>query len=112
MDKKQWYTAHFESRLRGRYITLEHIMPLMKSYKDCIEISIAGYSELGKEIPLIKIGRGGHIVLGWSQMHGNEATTTKAIFDFIKFICQKEYFQVEIEQFRAKHFFYIPDTES
>jgi len=107
MKYKQWYSSHFESRLKGRYVTLEHIMPLLKSHEDFIEISNAGYSELGNQIPLIKIGKGNHVVLGWSQMHGNESTTTKSIFDFIKFISQKEFFQDEIKQFLDQNSFFI-----
>ncbi len=107
MNYKQWYSAHFESRLKGRYITLDHIMPLLKSYEDFVEVSTAGYSELGREIPLIKIGNGEHVVLAWSQMHGNESTTTRALFDFIKFIGQKEFFQDEIKRFLNLNSFYI-----
>jgi hypothetical protein len=107
MDYKQWYSAHYESRLKGRYITLGHIFPLLKSYEDFIEISVVGYSELGQEIPLIKIGRGKHVVLAWSQMHGNESTTTKALFDFLKFIGQEEFFQNEIKEFLDQNSFYI-----
>ena len=107
MNYKQWYSAHFESRLMGRYINLDHILPLLKPYENFIEISTAGTSELGREIPLLKIGNGECIVLAWSQMHGNESTTTKALFDFIKFIGQKEFFQDEIKQFLEKNSFYI-----
>jgi hypothetical protein len=107
MDYKQWYKAHFESRLKARYITLDHISPLLKSCEDFIEISTAGYSELGREIPLIKIGNGEHIVLAWSQMHGNESTTTKALFDFIKFISQKDFFQNKIKRFLEQYTFFI-----
>ena len=109
MDYKSWYEAHSESRLNGRYITLEQLGPVIESYKNLIEISSAGSSELGKDIPLFKIGNGNNIVLGWSQMHGNEATTTKAIFDFIKFITQKDEFQREITHFlRSFTLFIIP----
>ena len=109
MDYNSWYEAHSESRLSGRYITLDHLSPVIDSYKNLIEISSAGSSELGKDIPLIKIGNGNKIVLGWSQMHGNEATTTKAIFDFIKFITQKDEFQGEITRFlRSFTLFIIP----
>lgn len=107
MKYKQWYSAHFESRLKGRYITLDHIIPLLKLHEDFIEISTAGYSELGREIPLIKIGNGKHVILAWSQMHGNESTTTKALFDFIKFIFQKEFFQNEIKQFLEHNSLFI-----
>lgn len=99
MDLTSWYSSNFESRLKGRYITLEHLRPLLDTYQDKFEISVIGFSEQGKEIPLIKIGKGSKVVLAWSQMHGNESTTTKAVFDFLKFISQKSSFQSDIERF-------------
>jgi hypothetical protein len=107
MNYKQWYKAHYEARLHGRYITLEHLMPLLKLDHECIKISCAGYSVMKQEIPLVRIGKGQKVVLGWSQMHGNESTTTKAIFDFIKFIGQKDLYQSEIKQFLETYSFYI-----
>ncbi len=107
MKINSWYREHFEFRLSGRYVTMQHIYPLLDMYKLKYEISIPGISELGQDIPLIKIGTGSEIVLGWSQMHGNESTTTKAIFDFLKFVSQKEYFQVEIKKFLDKYTFYV-----
>ncbi len=94
-----WYHDNFEFKLSGRFITLDHISPLLEIYKLGLEISEVGYSEKGLPIPLIKIGNGPEVVLGWSQMHGNESTTTKALFDFIKFINQKDFLQKEIEIF-------------
>lgn len=107
MDYKSWYKSHFESRLTGRYIRLEDLNEVLETSQDFVEISMAGVSELGKNIPLLKIGKGKIIVLGWSQMHGNESTTTKAIFDFLKFIGQKEFFQKEITKFLENFTFYI-----
>ena len=107
MDYKSWYTSHFESRLGGRYIRLEDINMVLATSSDFIEISTAGVSEFEKNIPLLKIGSGKKVVLGWSQMHGNESTTTKAIFDFLKFIGQKEFFQKEIGLFLENFTFYI-----
>ncbi|PHS64150.1 MAG: peptidase M14 [Flavobacterium sp.] len=99
MKIEAWYSENFESDLSGRYITLNHINPLLKKYKNNFEISILGTSELGKNISLIKIGSGKKRILAWSQMHGNESTTTKSIFDFLKFISQKEVLQDEISNF-------------
>ncbi|SRX55827.1 M14 family zinc carboxypeptidase [Aequorivita sp. CIP111184] len=107
MKIESWYTNNFEFQLTGRYITLQSIFPLLDMYKLNYEISIPGISESGKDIPLIKIGKGPKIVLGWSQMHGNESTTTKAVFDFLKFISQKNVFQSEIQLFLKNYTFYI-----
>ena len=99
MDITSWYASHFEPQLQGRYITLESIFPLLDVYKNIYEISILGESEMHRDIPLIKMGSGNKVVLAWSQMHGNESTTTKAIFDFLKLLSQKFYFQNEIKRF-------------
>jgi hypothetical protein len=107
MKIEAWYSENFESKLNGRYITLEHINPLLKSYKNDFEISILGASEFDKEIPLLKIGSGKKRILAWSQMHGNETTTTKSIFDFLKFLSQKELFQEEISNFLKNNTLYL-----
>lgn len=107
MKIEDWYAHNFETYLKGRYITMDHINPLLDKYKNYLEISVAGLSENGLVIPLIKIGHGKKVVLGWSQMHGNESTTTKAIFDFLRFINQKDDFQKEIELFLKTYSFYI-----
>ncbi|MDX1471542.1 MAG: M14 family zinc carboxypeptidase, partial [Flavobacteriaceae bacterium] len=46
-------------------------------------INVIGYSVKGKEIHSLEVGNGKTRVLMWSQMHGNETTTTKAIFDLL-----------------------------
>ncbi len=107
MKIEAWYSRNFESRLGGRYITLKHINPLLKEYTNSFIISSAGISELGKDIPLLKIGSGKKIILAWSQMHGNETTTTKSIFDFLKFLVQKDVFKAEIRNFLDIYTLYI-----
>jgi hypothetical protein len=86
MQITSWYTRNFEDRLKGRYITINHILPILDHYREVFNVSVAGFSENGVEIPLVSFGQGGEKVLIWSQMHGNESTTTKALFDFFKFI--------------------------
>jgi hypothetical protein len=68
--------------LFGRYITLKHIEPLLAKYPT----TTVGHSVLGKPIYKLLLGTGKTKVFMWSQMHGNEATTTKALFDFINFL--------------------------
>ena len=107
MKIEAWYSNNFESKISGRYITLEHIKPLLEYYKKNYEISIIGVSELGKDIPMLKIGAGKKKVLAWSQMHGNETTTTKSFFDFLKFISQKDAFKDEIRDFLNNFTLYV-----
>ena len=107
MTIENWYSENFESNLKGRYIEPTSIKPLIENYKTVFDISVPGQSEMGLDIPLIKLGHGKKVVLAWSQMHGNESTTTKAVFDFLKFIGQKQYFQNEIGKFLNAHTLYI-----
>ncbi|MGB1268911.1 MAG: M14 family zinc carboxypeptidase [Flavobacteriaceae bacterium] len=71
-----------EEKLSGRYITNKHIEPLIDVLKDFIEVENVGVSVDKKPIYALKFGAGKKRILAWSQMHGNESTTTKALFDF------------------------------
>jgi len=106
MEISSWYTNHFDARLKGRYLHLKQIDPILDLYEDVFSISIIGVSENHKNIRCVKIGSGKKVVLAWSQMHGNESTTTKALFDFFQFLSQKQHFQKEIETFLNTYTFY------
>ena len=85
-QESNWHKNHKEKRLFGRYITLEKVTPLLEEITAFFQVNVAGYSVQNRPIHTIKIGRGTTKILMWSQMHGNESTTTKAVFDFIKSI--------------------------
>jgi|TARA_R100000479_G_scaffold70100_3_gene33847 hypothetical protein len=106
MEITEAYKSFFLAPIQGRYIALKHIMPLLKNNSK-IELFKTGVSEKGKEIPVLKIGKGSKKVLAWSQMHGNESTTTKAVFDFLSCIDQKEVFQKEINTFIESYSVYL-----
>ena len=71
--------------ISGRYIHLKHIEPLLLSDNRRRQTSIIGHSVLGKPIYKYVFGMGKIKILMWSQMHGNESTTTKAVFDMLNF---------------------------
>lgn len=79
---KSLYLNNKEVRLSHRYITNNHIKPVLDSLGDQINIETIGQSVLKDDIYAFKIGNGQKRILMWSQMHGNESTTTKAVFDF------------------------------
>jgi len=79
------FKTHKESTLFGRYINTEHITPLLKKHARNFKIEVIGQSVLEESIYSIKIGFGKKKILMWSQMHGNESTTTKSIFDLLNF---------------------------
>ncbi|MCA0132678.1 M14 family metallopeptidase [Winogradskyella alexanderae] len=74
-----------ESSLQGRYITNKSIEKCLKKFSKA-EISTIGFSVEKQPIYLVKYGSGAKRVLMWSQMHGNESTTTKALFDTFNFL--------------------------
>jgi len=76
------YNSFKEHKLQGRYITNTHIKPLNDQHENIIEIQKVGLSVQKKTISSYVFGTGEKRILVWSQMHGNESTTTKALFDF------------------------------
>ena len=86
MDYLQLATQYLESNLKGKYIHLDTILPLLESLKNHFEIIEIGNSVQSRPIHQVKIGSGKTKILMWSQMHGNESTTTKGLFDFFNFL--------------------------
>jgi hypothetical protein len=79
------YNALKATALENRYITNAHIEPLITSLTKRFSQIILGTSEGGLPVHAIQIGNGSKRILIWSQMHGNESTTTKAIFDLFNY---------------------------
>lgn len=86
MNYEQIFEANKENRLSGRYLTNKHIEPILEELKDKFEIGVIGHSVLAKPIYSIKVGTGAVKIFMWSQMHGNESTTTKAVFDLLNIL--------------------------
>lgn len=80
------YQKYKEQTISGRYITLDHIESLLQKCSSTGDLKIVGNSVLGKPIYKYSIGTGKIRIFMWSQMHGNESTTTKALFDFFNFL--------------------------
>lgn len=78
---ENWFKTYKSKELYGRYINLLAIQPLIENLSNEIHVETLGYSENNQPIHLIKVGQGAKKLLLWSQMHGNESTTTKAVFD-------------------------------
>ena len=83
---KTLFDSYKEIGLKNRYIHNDHIQPLLSHLKKYFIVEQIGKSVLGQPIHSIKIGAGSKKILMWSQMHGNESTTTKAIFDICNVI--------------------------
>ena len=63
---------------------LRWLRPLQE--RQVFEMVPAGKSAEGRDISLLKLGRGKTSVMLWSQMHGDEATATMAIVDMMNFL--------------------------
>lgn len=80
---KSLHQRHKEDSLYHRYITNKHIESLLEKMSGSLLVETIGESVLKDSIYGVKIGNGNKRILMWSQMHGNESTTTKALFDLL-----------------------------
>jgi hypothetical protein len=83
MNLEQLFKQYKEESIQGRYITLDAIFPLLNKMNTNNQLMVIGKSVLDKPIYGHQIGEGKTRIFLWSQMHGNESTTTKALFDFL-----------------------------
>ena len=81
--------------MKDRYINYDEIRKTItgKSIFKNFDHQVIGYSVNNLPIHAIDIGNGKTKILLWSQMHGNESTTTKAILDFFNFILKEKHLQ-------------------
>lgn len=86
MDWMEYFKADYlkfrEENMEGRFLPYSKLKQLLdKKFPNKIAL---GKSFLKREIFLLKIGKGEKKVLAWSQMHGNETTGTRAMFDVME----------------------------
>jgi hypothetical protein len=67
--------------VQGRYVTSGHIAPFLAQLSKTHSVAQIGLSVAQRPIHVITLGTGPVRILMWSQMHGNESTTTKAVLD-------------------------------
>ena len=92
---KNIFEEQKESSLFGKWITFENIENLFQKHQAIFEMKQLGFSEQERPIYTLKIGSGAKRILLWSQMHGNESTATRALFDL--FNCFSNTTSVELE---------------
>lgn len=86
MNFEQLANTYTFSQLSGRYINLDRIEPLLQQFNTQNQLKVAGESVQNRPIYSYTIGHGSTRILMWSQMHGNESTTTKALFDLLNLL--------------------------
>ena len=80
------YDTYKESALFDRYIHTKTILPLLQKQPLQYKLEAIGASVNDETIYALTFGSGPKKILMWSQMHGNESTTTKALFDIFNFL--------------------------
>ena len=75
------YASFKNPNLYGRYITYNDLAPELENLSPGFLVEKIGESVLKTPIHSVTFGNGPTRILAWSQMHGNESTTTKAVFD-------------------------------
>ncbi len=86
---RQLYDAHDtykDSTFRHRRFKHRDIVPVLQQLGNPLSVSQVGTSREGRSIHQVKAGTGSIPVLLWSQMHGDEATATMALFDIFRFL--------------------------
>ena len=78
--------------MSSKYLTNDdlHLNRLNSKFK----ISKIGCSVNNEDINVVKVGNGNIKVLAWSQMHGNESTSTKSLLDFINALNNDEFVNI------------------
>ena len=78
---KNWFKTYKEKTLFHRYIYSKNMVELLENLPSFFSVETIGKSVLNEAIFSVTFGTGSKKILMWSQMHGNESTTTKALFD-------------------------------
>jgi len=86
-DYSHYKHADFSKRYLSYSAIKNYLFELEKS--STFKLKTIGYSVNKESIFSVSLGTGKTNILMWSQMHGNESTTTKAVLDFLH-ACEKE----------------------
>src|SRR5215217_3434278 len=82
------YSSFEEKALTTRFFKHEDIILLINQLPSTFSVTQLGTSVKGRSINAVKWGNGKTKVMLWSQMHGDEATGTMALFDLFNFLQQ------------------------
>lgn len=92
-----------------RYYPPQKFMDAYAKLSNVPPLDIIGYSVKHRPIYATTIGKGKHKILAWSQMHGNETTTTRALVELVHLLSEPQK-QGESEQFCLRVIFQLnPD---
>ncbi|WP_432671253.1 M14 family metallopeptidase [Flavobacterium sp. SM2513] len=86
MEYENLHLKYKQPTIKGRYLNLGMITPILNAMNTNNQLQILGNSVQGRPIYKYEIGHGATKILMWSQMHGNESTTTKGLLDFMNML--------------------------
>ncbi|MFT6268352.1 MAG: putative deacylase [Alphaproteobacteria bacterium] len=77
--------SHLLPQLNKSHLVQSDIAPLIHLLKNepLVTVQLIGHSFERRPIHLLTLGQGPIVIFAWTQMHGNEATATAAVFDLI-----------------------------
>lgn len=86
------YQLYFEQDFRHRWLRPHHLYEKLEKYRNHQDLIIekVGMSFQGRDIHITKWGNGPITVLCWTQMHGNEPTSTMAVVDLLNFLLAQD----------------------
>lgn len=85
MDRSDYETYRIHE-ISGRYLPPDILEKILRDLPGDLDPSRVGQSVNGLPIYKLRLGNGPVRVLMWSQMHGNESTTTKAVLDLMNYL--------------------------
>ncbi len=97
LDIDNWFKSNYQNKLSGRRIIYDQISFLLNDLTSDFKLMKLGNSFQKLPINSVEIGNGKIKILLWSQMHGNESTATKAIFDLFNYF-ENPLHLIEIQQ--------------
>ncbi|TRZ45311.1 M14 family metallopeptidase [Robertkochia solimangrovi] len=87
------YTEYYKPGHEGRYLRFQDIEKELDTYSGWLTKEFRGESVEGRPIYIYRCGTGNLKLLMWSQMHGNESTTTRALMDLLHFMASNDSFR-------------------
>ncbi|MEJ2584383.1 MAG: M14 family zinc carboxypeptidase [Robiginitalea sp.] len=103
MTERTAYERIKASGFEGRYLPPDRLEVFLTSHLPKSAVEVLGYSVEKRPVFGVHLGNGPIRVLMWSQMHGNESTTTRAVLDLISSLNKKGFQGQE-----ALEFLFIP----
>ena len=84
------YDNYCAEGLEKRMVLHEELIKRIKTLPTIYRVAQIGESFEGRAIHSVRVGNGSTRVLLWTQMHGDESTATRSIFDVFNFLAMND----------------------